>query len=100
MPSVLRIHDARIRVLTPFSGPGDGQMRRLRLFIASMKSQHRLTFLVLLATAAVSPAQSPVTNFSLKDENSASHRRAATSLFVSPRDYFHQITAWYFGHEN
>lgn len=54
--------------------------------------------LILLAPPAL--AQTPVPDFSLRDENPGSRRRGVTAQFVSPRDYLHQVTAWYFGHEN
>ncbi len=56
--------------------------------------------LSLLAAPLQAQAQVPMPDFFLKDENSGSRRRSVTALFVSPRDYLHQVTAWYFGHEN
>ena len=61
-----------------------------------MKTLH----LLLLLLAAPLAAQSPMPDFSLPDVNSASLRRRVTALPVSPRNYLHQVTAWYFGHEN
>ena len=56
--------------------------------------------LPLLTSPLAVPAQSPMPDFSLPDVNSASLRRRVTALPVSPRDYLHQVTAWYFGREN
>ena len=55
---------------------------------------------ILLALPGWAAAQTPAADFSLPDENSTSLRRRVTSLPVSPRNYLHQVTAWYFGHEN
>jgi len=56
--------------------------------------------LPLLALPLHGMAQTPMPDFSLPDVNSGSRRSGATSLPVSPRNYLHQATAWYFGHEN
>ena len=44
-------------------------------------------------------AQTVVPDFLLEDANATSLRRRATSAWVSPRDYQHQVTAWFFGWE-
>lgn len=38
--------------------------------------------------------QEPVPDFSLRDKNESSPR---TGELISPRDYRHQVTAYYFG---
>lgn len=58
-----------------------------------------LPIALALSLAAAAPAQTPVTDFSLSDVNSASLRRRVTAADLSPRQYFHQATAWYFGNE-
>ena len=58
-----------------------------------------LVSLTLLSGVASVTAQSLVPDFSLQDINTNSDRRKATGLYVSPRDYLHQVTAWYFGWE-
>lgn len=45
----------------------------------------------LLSAATV---RAEVPDFALEDENPTSPRRGEV---VSPRDYRHQVTAWYFG---
>lgn len=62
-----------------------------------MKSLLPVALALCLVTAA--PAQSPVSDFSLPDVNSGSLRRRTTAAELSPRQYFHQVTAWYFGNE-
>jgi hypothetical protein len=60
--------------------------------------------LTLLTTMALVAADLPaggqtMGDFALPDINAASLRRRATSANVSPRNYLHQATAWYFGRE-
>ncbi len=47
-----------------------------------------------LALLSAATARAEVTDFALEDQNTTSPRRGE---LVSPRDYRHQVTAWYFG---
>ncbi len=49
---------------------------------------------VLAGIAPTLPAAEPVADFSLIDDNPASPRHGQA---VSPRDYQHQVSAYYFG---
>ncbi len=55
--------------------------------------------LAFLASALTAVAQ--VATFSLADVNAGSLRRSAhgNNSPVTPRDYMHQVTGWYFGNE-
>jgi hypothetical protein len=64
-----------------------------------MKLPHPLSLALLVATAAPVRSQMMKPDFQTPDVNSTSRRRAATSANLSPRDYLHQVTAWYFAHE-
>lgn len=57
-----------------------------------------LLSLLLLCKMAV--AQTPLPGWSLDDVNITSARRRATAAPVTPADYRHVISAWYFGREN
>lgn len=54
---------------------------------------------VLLAAPLLTHAQTALPDFSLPDVNTSSRRRGITAQPVSPRNYLHQATAWYFGDE-
>lgn len=58
------------------------------------------TFLALALSATPALAQQ-VATFAAPDVNSSSLRVATHKATnpVTPRDYLHQVTAWYFGHE-
>jgi hypothetical protein len=60
--------------------------------------RHSALAFAVLTVAAPADGQT-VSDFSLQDMNLNSNRNRATSAFVSPRNYLHQVTAWYFGHE-
>ena len=55
-------------------------------------------FLILFA-ALPARAVDPMPDFSLPEVNTLSTRYRATTAPVSPRNYQHQVTGWYFGHE-
>jgi len=54
-----------------------------------------------LALSATPALPQQVATFAAPDVNSSSLRIAThkASNPVTPRDYLHQVTAWYFGHE-
>ncbi|HWB06454.1 MAG TPA: hypothetical protein VG796_25745 [Verrucomicrobiales bacterium] len=58
---------------------------------------------VVLAAVAITGAAHaqvvPVPDFSTSDVNPGSRRRGLTSAPLSPRNYLHQVSAWYFGNE-
>lgn len=58
------------------------------------------TFLALALSATPALSQQ-VATFAAPDVNSSSLRVATHKATnpVTPRDYLHQVTAWYFGHE-
>jgi hypothetical protein len=67
-----------------------------------MKNRGLLAVVVsaLCVAFAGSAAQGQeVANFSLPEINTTSLRRAVTAEPISPRDYLHQVTAWYFASE-
>lgn len=54
----------------------------------------------IVAGSCVAPARGQMMpDFHLPDVNPGSTRNAVTAVPVSPRDYLHQVTAWYFAHE-
>jgi hypothetical protein len=55
-----------------------------------------LALAVLSAARAQTP---PVADFTLPDVNLTSLRHRVTAADLSPRQYIHQVTAWYFGNE-
>jgi hypothetical protein len=69
----------------------------------TVKLNLKLTGLYLvtavMAVASIPAQAQTVSDFSLPDVNTNSLRRRATTIGLSPRDYLHQVTAWYFGNE-
>jgi hypothetical protein len=63
----------------------------------SMKYLHLL--IAISASAAGGLEGAPVPDFSLPEVNTLSTRYRATTAPVSPGNYLHQVTGWYFGHE-
>jgi len=60
----------------------------------------RLLCIAIASLISAAPAQQTmVPDFALPDVNSTSLRRRATSADLSPRNYLHQITAYYFANE-
>ena len=57
-------------------------------------------FPVFMAAAALPAGGQQMSDFHKPDVNTTSLRRRATAAEVSPRDYLHQVSAWYFGAEN
>lgn len=73
-----------------------------------MDNDHRIRYrdrmkrIFLALTLGATPALSQqVATFAAPDVNSSSLRVATHKATnpVTPRDYLHQVTAWYFGHE-
>jgi len=58
-----------------------------------------ITALTLVAAAPAQTPAVPVSDFSLPDINTTSLRHRVTAADLSPRQYIHQVTAWYFGNE-
>jgi hypothetical protein len=63
-----------------------------------MNKIKKLTALATFAVVATTPGAEPVSDFQLRDLNTASPRYSATGAAVSPRDYILQVSGYYFGH--
>jgi hypothetical protein len=65
-----------------------------------MKSSRPFCMVIAVLMSGAAPAPGDVvSDFSLEDVNSTSVRHRVTSTSLSPRDYIHQVAAWYFGNE-
>ena len=67
---------------------------------AAMNPLLTATLFAAVCGAAAPRADAQVmADFSMPEINTTSLRRAVTDKAISPRDYIHQVTAWYFASE-
>jgi hypothetical protein len=64
-----------------------------------VKPLYPILLLLFAFTARPACAADPLADFSLNEVNTLSNRYRVTTTPVSPRNYQHQVTAWYYGHE-